>query len=84
MSLIPIALNIADFNSMLSVSIVFGVYFGLGLPITLGNYAASLEVGKRAKISGITYLIIALLTAVLSILVLNRCFHMHNSCCNSG
>jgi hypothetical protein len=42
------------------------------LPITLGNYAASLEVGKRAKISGITYLILALLTAVLSVLVLNN------------
>jgi hypothetical protein len=68
-SLIPLLLNIADFNSMLFVSILFGVYFGFGMPKTLGHYAASMEVGKRARTSGLTFLIIFLLTAIISVFV---------------
>lgn len=68
-SLIPLALNNTDFASMLSLSIVFGIYFGFGMPKTLGHYAASVEIGKRAKIGGLTFLLIGLMSAILSILI---------------
>ena len=67
-SLIPLALNNTDFASMLSLSIVFGIYFGFGMPKTLGHYAASVEIGKRAKIGGLTFAI-GLLSAILSVLI---------------
>ena len=71
-SLIPLVLNTADFDSMLFIAIVFGVYFGFGMPKTLRHYAASMEVGKRGRISGFTFLIIALLSAILGIFVLDN------------
>jgi hypothetical protein len=69
-SLIPLILNTPDFNSMLFFAVLFGFYFGFGMPKTLGHYAASMEVGKRARISGLTFLIFALLSAILSLFVL--------------
>jgi len=71
-SLIPLLLKTADFSSMLLISIVFGTYFGFGMPKTLGNYSSSVGNGKRARISGITFLIISLLTATLGVLILNN------------
>jgi MFS family permease len=71
-SLIPLLLNTADFNSMLIISVVFGTYFGFGMPKTLANYSSSVGNGKRAKVSGMTFLIIGLLSAVLGVLVLNN------------
>jgi hypothetical protein len=68
-SLIPLVLNTADFGSMLFIAILFGVYFGFGMPKTLGHYAASMEVGQRARISGLTILIFGLLSSILAIFV---------------
>jgi hypothetical protein len=68
-SLIPLMLDTADFGSMLFIAVLFGVYFGFGMPKTLGHYAASMEVGHRARISGLTILIFGLLSSILAIFV---------------
>ena len=68
-SFLPLVLNTAVFDSMLFIAILFGGYFGFGMPKTLGHYADSMEVGKRARISGLTFLIIGLLTAIINLFV---------------
>jgi len=70
-SFIPLVLNTANITTMLFIAIVYGVYFGFGMPKTLRNYAASIESGKRGRISGFTFLIIALLSAILSSFILD-------------
>lgn len=71
-SLIPLMLNVANLNSVLAVSIFFGVYFGIGMPKTLGHFSASIGTENLGKISGITFLLIGLISSILGVLVLNN------------
>jgi len=61
LSLAPMGVNFASSMSyLLIVSAILGFYFGLGMPICMGYYAAATETGNRAKLGGITFLLIGL------------------------
>ena len=58
LSLVPLALNVKDINQLTIVSLIFGVYFGLGMPATMGYHSSLIGIENRAKIGGFTFLII--------------------------
>ena len=60
LSLIPVAFNITTSHELIALSAIFGVYFGLGMPATMGYYAASTNTENRAKLGGISFLLIGL------------------------
>jgi MFS family permease len=60
LSLTIIAVDVATSIVLIIVSTVLGVYFGLGMPICMGYYAAATEAGNRARLGGIIFLIIGL------------------------
>jgi hypothetical protein len=68
LSLTPLALSATTAAAFVMVSTVLGVYFGIGMPICLGYYAATTETRNRARLGGITYLAIGLGYFVLRIL----------------
>jgi MFS family permease len=59
-SLIPLIFNVGSVLGLAVVSGIFGVYFGLGMPATMGYFSASTEIEHRSKLSGITFLLIGL------------------------
>jgi MFS family permease len=59
-SLTPIAVDVTASSGLIIVSAFLGVYFGLGIPVCLGYYAAATEVKKRSRLSGITFLIVGI------------------------
>ncbi|MCW4019184.1 MAG: MFS transporter [Candidatus Bathyarchaeota archaeon] len=65
-SLTPLALNTTSFYGVIVVSLFFGAYFGVGMPGSMGYYAENTQIQNRAKIGGITFLLIGLLSSVLS------------------
>ena len=58
--------NLADFASLTVLAGILGVYFGVGMPICLGYFAASTEPQNRAKFSGVIILLIGLGFTILS------------------
>ncbi len=69
LSFIPLGLNVLDINHLTIISLVFGVYFGLGMPATMGYNSSFTKVEDRAKMGGFTFLIIAAATAIASVLI---------------
>jgi MFS family permease len=59
-SLIPIVFTPSTNAELIVVSIIFGGYFGLGMPATMGYFSASTEHQNRARLGGFTFLVIAL------------------------
>ena len=59
-SLIPFLFVPSTFGELAIISIIFGAYFGLGMPPTMGYFAASTTPENRARLGGIAYLAIAL------------------------
>jgi hypothetical protein len=57
LSLVPLITDITTSTALPIVSAVLGVYFGLGMPVCMGYYAAATEVGNRASLGGITILL---------------------------
>jgi MFS family permease len=64
-SLIPIGLDIPNANYLILSSIFLGTYFGLGMPATMGYFSERIKVENRGKTSGITFLAIGLVSAIL-------------------
>jgi MFS family permease len=60
LSFIPIVLNVATSIVGATVSAILGVYFGLGMPICMGYYAAATETRNRSRLGGITFFLIYL------------------------
>jgi len=59
LSLAPIIVDAAaTFPTLMIVSAVLGVYFGLGMPTCMGYFASATDVGNRARSGGITVLLI--------------------------
>ncbi len=58
LSLLPLIINIYDFNALAVFFGLVGIYFGIGMPVALGYFAASTEPLNRAKLGGITFLTI--------------------------
>jgi MFS family permease len=59
-SLIPLIDSLTTFSSLARVSAIFGVYFGLGMPVCMGYYAKSTAPQNRAQLGGITFLTVGL------------------------
>jgi MFS family permease len=64
-SLIPIFFTPSTYAELMAVSIIFGGYFGLGMPATMGYFSASTKYQNRARLSGFIFLLIALAFFVL-------------------
>ncbi|MCW4005957.1 MAG: MFS transporter [Candidatus Bathyarchaeota archaeon] len=59
-STMPLMINTTAFMDIILVAVVFGVYFGFGMPICMGYYAAVTKTNNRSRIGGITFLMIGL------------------------
>ncbi len=55
-SLIPFVFVPSTFVELAIVSTLFGAYFGLGMPVTMGYFAASTTHENRARLGGIAFL----------------------------
>ncbi|MBT0160289.1 MFS transporter [Candidatus Bathyarchaeota archaeon A05DMB-2] len=60
LSLIPVTVDITAFPLLVVFSTLVGAYFGLGMPICMGYFAASTEAGNRARLGGLTFLCVFL------------------------
>jgi MFS family permease len=65
LSLLPLAVQGTSFITLMSVSAVMGAYFGFGIPVFMGYYAASTETENRARLSGVTIFIVGVMSASL-------------------
>ena len=68
LSLIPLGLNVANITNLTIIWLIFGLYFGLGMPATMGFHSALTDIDGRAKIGGITFLIIGSTFAVAGLI----------------
>ena len=59
-SLTTIMFTPSTYSDLIVVSLVFGGYFGIGMPVTMGYFSASTEIKNRARLSGFIFLVIAL------------------------
>jgi MFS family permease len=57
LSLVPIAVNVTSFIPATIFFFFVGGYFGLGLPVSFGYFAASTETGNRSRLGGIVFLV---------------------------
>ena len=68
LSLAPIAIDVTNLTGLTILSIIFGVYFGLGMPATMGYFSSLTKVDGRAKIGGITVLMLGIGIAMTSLI----------------
>ena len=59
-SLLPMLIDHTSFAGISVLAISLGVYFGVGMPICMGYYSATTEIGNRAKLSGLIILSIGI------------------------
>jgi MFS family permease len=71
-SLLPLALNNPSSSQLIAISLIFGAYFGLGMPVTMGYFSASINVEKRAKTGGVAFLLIGLIFFVIGLFVIGN------------
>ncbi|MCX8177277.1 MAG: hypothetical protein N3F10_03150 [Candidatus Bathyarchaeota archaeon] len=66
-SLLP-SLLFSSINSIniTLIAVLFGIYFGVGMPIVMGYFAANTKSSNRSTMGGITFLFIGLSIAMLS------------------
>jgi MFS family permease len=57
-SLMPLVLSTANLTVLAIISVIFGSYFGFGMPTTMGYHSSFTSSEGRAKIGGFTFLII--------------------------
>jgi MFS family permease len=58
LSLVPVAVDITNSATLLVYFSVVGAYFGLGMPVSLGYFAASTRIENRSRLGGIAFLVI--------------------------
>jgi MFS family permease len=66
LSILPLAFNVANINELLIISLIFGLYFGFGMPATMGYHSSFTSIEGRAKIGGLTFLVIGVSSAAIS------------------
>jgi hypothetical protein len=71
LSIAPLGLNVTNMTDLAIIAILFGAYFGLGMPATMGYHISFTKVEGRAKIGGITFLIIGTTFALTSFITLD-------------
>jgi MFS family permease len=69
LSLVPLGLNVLDLNYLIIISVIFGIYFGLGMPATMGYHSSLVGVEGRAKIGGLTFLIFGATSAIAGVII---------------
>jgi MFS family permease len=72
LSLIPLGLNILDLSQLTLISLIFGLYFGIGMPATMGYHSALTSTEGRARIGGLSFLIIALTFAIAGLVIFDN------------
>jgi MFS family permease len=60
LSFIPLTINTLPFAGLLAVSLIFGLYFGMGMPICMGYFAAVTRNDNRARLGGLVFLSIGI------------------------
>jgi hypothetical protein len=65
LSIIPLFINIAILASSILYFASVGIYFGLGMPVSLAYFAATTDVGNRSKLGGTIFFIALLIVVVL-------------------
>ena len=65
LSLLPLFSPFSSLGEIIAVSTIFGVYFGVGMPVAMGYFAASSTSGNRGTIAGVTFLTIGMSFFVL-------------------
>jgi MFS family permease len=68
LSLIPLVMDITFFPFLTVFFALVGVYFGLGMPITLGYFASVTKDNNRSSLGGLTFLTIFICVMLLSVL----------------
>ncbi|MFB3888762.1 MAG: hypothetical protein ACE14S_04660 [Candidatus Bathyarchaeia archaeon] len=58
LSLAPLAFDVTGFTASAVFFTLVGVYFGLGMPVSLGYFAASTQAENRSRQGGLAFLII--------------------------
>jgi MFS family permease len=64
LSIVPLGLNSSNLIDIAFLSLIFGLYFGIGMPATMGYHSGSTSIERRAKIGGFTFLIIGATFAI--------------------
>ncbi|MFB3888034.1 MAG: hypothetical protein ACE14S_00965 [Candidatus Bathyarchaeia archaeon] len=67
LSFVPIVFQPSSSLELAAVSAVFGTYFGLGMPATMGFFAASTSIENRSQLAGITFLTVGMAFSVIGI-----------------
>jgi MFS family permease len=60
LSFIPLIIDTLPFAGLLAVSLIFGLYFGIGMPICMGYFAAVTKNDNRARLGGVVFLSIGI------------------------
>ncbi len=76
LSVVPLGLNIANMTDIAIISLIFGMYFGFGMPTTMGYHSSFTNVEGRAKIGGLTFLIIGATFAITGLITLDSLFEI--------
>jgi MFS family permease len=58
LSLLPAVINLGQLNNLILFFTFVGVYFGLGMPVTLAYFAEVTDETNRSRLGGITFLTI--------------------------
>jgi len=72
LSIMPIGLDIGDFNNVALISLVFGAYFGLGMPATMGYHSFLTKIEARAKFGGYAFLIIGIIFPIVGLSIFDN------------
>lgn len=56
-SLLPLTFTAGTIVDIAVVSIIFGVYFGIGMPVAMDFYASSTCIENRGRLAGITFMV---------------------------
>jgi MFS family permease len=70
-SVVPLGLNVANIIDLTIVSLIFGLYFGIGMPATMGYHSSFTCIEDRAKLGGLAFLIINATFAIVSFLIID-------------
>ncbi len=69
LSLVPLGLEATNINNIAFISAIFGLYFGLGMPATMGYHSTVTTVENRARISGLAFLFIGVIFALAGLVI---------------
>jgi MFS family permease len=70
-SIVPLAFNVINSTNITIIALIFGLYFGIGMPATMGYHSSFTNIEGRAKIGGLTFLIIGVTFAITGFIAFN-------------